>query len=75
MVSLKEQYMDNVIDMIMGVSLSYLLQGVFLKDAATQQVNYFRLDEEQTQISYEPVDPTNFVKSTSTPMKNPTISK
>jgi len=49
---IKDQIMDDVIEMLMGVCLQYLFDGIYLKNANSQTHFFLRLNEEQTVLDY-----------------------
>jgi hypothetical protein len=72
--SLKESMLDDVINMLMMVSMNYLCEGVMVTDS-TQAATFFRLNADQTAVEHCKVaNPSSFKKSSETVLENPEIS-
>jgi len=71
MPQLKEKVIDEVIDLLMRISLVYMQEGLFVKDGSNTL--YFRLNQEQSEVEYVKVDnPAQFQKSSKTELESPT---
>jgi hypothetical protein len=66
METLKEQCLDEVIDMLMSVALGLISNGVLLTEVASQTNSFYKLSAEQTHIEcHEIQDPSLLEKRAS----------
>ena len=76
MESLKEQFLDEVIDMLMSVALGLLTNGVLLTELPSQTSMFYKLSAEQTHIEcHEIQDPSLLAKRASIQPSNSEKSK